>query len=667
MPDDKQSDYPDTPRGWSDRWQFEMKSAKKSLEKWHNRGEKIVNRFLDNRTGSSNEGDTRLNLFTSNIQTIGALIYGKTPTVAVQRRFADSQDDQARVAAEMLERLLNMDIDTDGDGFKDSLRHALEDRLLAGLGNCRIRYEADFETMPEIPAIMHPTMGHQLAPPVPAQDVKTEENVCVDYIYWKDQLWSPCRTFNEVRWWAFKAEMTREQLIERFGEAGKNVPLNSKRSSSTDMSEQKNDPWSRADVWEVWDKEHKKVFWVVDGHDHTLDQKDDPLGLEGFWPFPCPMFSNLTTSKLVPTPDYVIAQDIYEQCDNLATRIRLLEDALRVAGVYDKTNDGVKRLVSDTKMNELIGVDSWALFAERGGVKGAVDWLPIENIANVLQILQERLTANIALLFQITGMSDIMRGQASQNTTATEQAIKARFASVRVQYLQDEFARFASDVQKIKAEVISKHFSEQTIIDRSNIMRTPDAQLAPQGVQLIKSNLYEYRVSVNPDSVSLTDFAALQKERFDFLQALSGFFQQSVPIVQALGPSSLPFLLQIAQWSLAGLKGASEIEGVFDQAVAALKQQQIQAQLNPPPPPPPDPKVIAAQVKSGAEQFKAKADVMKTGLDMQRAKEEHAMEMQRMAVEHQTTLAQEEGKQRTDALRTVNELVKNASDASTKE
>jgi stress-induced morphogen len=105
-------------------------------------------------------------------------------------------------------------------------------------------------------------------------------------------------------------------------------------------------------------------------------------------------------------------------------------------------------------------------------------------------------------------MSDIMRGQASQQTTATEQAIKARFASVRVQSMQDEFARFCSDTQRIKAEIISKHFEPQTIIERSNIMRTPDAQFAEQAVQLIKDKFSEYRITVNPDSVSLTDFAA---------------------------------------------------------------------------------------------------------------------------------------------------------------
>jgi hypothetical protein len=70
-------------------------------------------------------------------------------------------------------------------------------------------------------------------------------------------------------------------------------------------------------------------------------------------------------------------------------------------------------------------------------------------------------------------MSDIMRGQASQQTTATEQSIKARFASVRIQSMQDEFARFCSDTQRIKAEIISKHFDKNTIIKRANVRTCP--------------------------------------------------------------------------------------------------------------------------------------------------------------------------------------------------
>src|SRR5207253_1902434 len=143
-------------------------------------------------------------------------------------------------------------------------------------------------------------------------------------------------------------------------------------------------------------------------------------------------------------------------------------------------------------------------------------------------------TEKIGLLFQVTGMSDIMRGQASQQTTATEQAIKARFASVRVQFMQDEFARFCSDVQRIKAEIIAKHYDAQTIIDRSNVLRTPDAELAQQAVQLIQSPDADFRVMVNPDNVALQDFAALKAERTEFANSIAGYFQGMIPMIQLL-------------------------------------------------------------------------------------------------------------------------------------
>jgi hypothetical protein len=63
------------------------------------------------------------------------------------------------------------------------------------------------------------------------------------------------------------------------------------------------------------------------------------------------------------------------------------------------------------------------------------------------------------MLYQVTGQADIMRGQATvAGASATESAAKARFGSVRMQRRQDEFARFVSEAQALKLEVICKHF-----------------------------------------------------------------------------------------------------------------------------------------------------------------------------------------------------------------
>jgi hypothetical protein len=192
----------------------------------------------------------------------------------------------------------------------------------------------------------------------------------------------------------------------------------------------------------------------------------------------------------------------------------------------------------------------------------------------------------------------------------TEQGIKARFASVRMQALQDEFARFASDIQRIKAEIISKHFEPETIISRSNIQFTDDAQLAMQAVQLLKSPRFaHYRVEVKPEAVNMTDFAALKAERTEFMSALSGFFTAMAPIGQAM-PGSVPYLLDMCKWFVAGMKGSSTIEATLDRAIEAAKMAQQQAAMNPQQAPP-DPKLQAAQLKMQGDQMRAQTDMMK--------------------------------------------------------
>src|ERR1700693_1161960 len=173
-------DLPETPAGWAQRWTIEIGAARKESKAWWERAEKIIERYLDNRKAMASNDETRLNLFTANTQTMEALLFGKTPQVDVARRFADSEDDQARVAAEMLERLLNTDIEEDGDTQTEAFRNALSDRLRSGLGNVRLRYEVETEMSEEVPAKTDET-GQEMAPAVPPEEQKASENVDVDY------------------------------------------------------------------------------------------------------------------------------------------------------------------------------------------------------------------------------------------------------------------------------------------------------------------------------------------------------------------------------------------------------------------------------------------------------------------------------------------------------
>lgn len=640
-----QEQFPDTPAGNASRWKAELSASRKSLEKWHTQGRKVVRRFLDKRGGVGEKSDTQktLNLFPANIQTLRALLFGKTPAVDVSRKFADADDDVARVAAEMLERVLNCDAERDSDSYAEAIGAALDDRLLPGLGAARVRYEAEFEQRARA-AILDEQTGMEVAPAI-SEDVKTKEEADTDYLHWDDVLWSPARTWGEVTWLAFRAKMPRSALIERFGqEIGPNVPLDTKKENDEPDS-----PWDRADVWEVWDKESRRVFWVSEGYATTLDMQDDTLGLEGFFPAPRPMAANLTTDAFIPTPDFVLAQDQYNTIDELTERIDRLQEAVKVAGVYDKTAAGVAEMLNRNVSNKLIPVENWAMFAENGGVRGQIDWLPIDMVVGALDKLREVRSEEIQLLFQVTGMSDIMRGQASANSTATEQSIKAKFASVRVQALQDEFARFATDVQRLKAEIIAKHFDAATIIAKSNILRTKDAPYAQQAAELIKSEFASYRIEVKPENVSLTDFAALKAERTEFMQALSGFITAMTPLAQSM-PTALPYLLELLQWSMAGFKGSSTAEGILDRAIdgatkmAAQPQQQQQQ---------PDPKLLAAQAKAQGDMQKAQAELQ---ADLMRTKAQTQANMAERTHDARMNILETQATERAKAVGAVSQV-----------
>jgi hypothetical protein len=608
----------ESPAGWAQRWLPEIAAAKSAVEAWHTSGDKIIRRFKDERE-SSQQGEARMNLFSANVLTQQALLYGKTPKVSVGRRFADAGDDVARVAGELLERLLNADIERDGDSYAEALGYALQDRLLPGLGQVRIRYVAELETSPPTPAIRGPD-GVELAPEVPGVPRKTYECVETDYVAWKDFLWSPARIWHEVRWVAFKACMSRRQVKERFDtpelveqrggvEVADAIPYTNKRHGDEDK---KPDPLARAEVWELWDKETRRVFWLVEGFGLCLDTREDPLSLRGFFPCPRPILANATTDKVLPRPDFVLSQDQYDEIDAITTRINLLQKALSVRGVYDRGAEEVKRLLTEAAVNELIPVEHWNRFAERGGLKGSIDWLPLEPIVAAIAALDARREVAKAALYEVTGMSDLLRGQAvTANATATEQSIKARFASVRLQALQDEFARFASDVQRLKAEVICSLYDEDTILTVSNAQYTADAAVAPQAVAMLKERFSNYRVQVKPENVSMQDFAEMKSERMEVVAGVSQFLTAAAPLAQQM-PGSTPFLLRILQWTMAATKGASEIEGVLDQAIQQAQQAASQPQQQAP-----DPKLIAQQMKGQQDMQKVQAETQARLVEIQ--------------------------------------------------
>ena len=581
----------------SDLYERELGAAKKELSKWQETAARVVKRYLggkaSNASSGTDDGGGVYNLFWSNINILKAALYAKQPRADVSRRHKDFSDDVARVGGLIIERILNLDMDSRASDFDQSLRNVIEDRLVPGMGQMWLRYEPSFVNQ-TIDPVVDQASGTTMHPGG-TYEVIGDEHVASDYVHWRDFLYSPCRTWRECRWVARGVWMTRDQLKEKFGnKLGTAVPLQNARSVKGSLVE--NDPWSKAQVWEIWSKETKYVCWKVLGYDELLGEQADPLGLTEFFPCPKPLMANVTTSSFVPKADYVIS-----------ARIALLEDAIRVAGVYDKSSAQLAQLISNRVQNVMIPADNWAMFAERGGIKGAVDWFPLDMVMMALDKMREVKQALKQDLYDLTGLSDIMRGASVASETATAQQLKAQYGSVRMQFMQGELAEFVQSALQIKAEIMSAHFQPETLIRRSLIDKTPDAQYAQAAIELLRDKrMAIYSLAVDPDTMAMTDYAAEQDARTQCITAIGQYLQAAWPLVQAK-PEAAPFMLQVMQWFLAGFKAGKQIEGVLDQAIQAMTQQAQQPQ-----PPKPDPAMVSAQADAQGTMMKAQADVKST-------------------------------------------------------
>lgn len=568
----------------SESWLQEISAANKWMEKWKESGRKIVKRYLDRRD-QSGEDENKINIFTTNTQILIATLYAKFPKPLVTREYEDQDDDVARVASEVIERCVKI---RPRDDFDSAMHYVVQDRLVPGAGSIWLRYEV--ETQPiQIPAVILPD-GREESPASIGQQI-VNEAVAVDYVFWEDLLWSPARTWENVRWVARRVKMSKADAEKRFGQViasalsykggtpGDGVASAGSEAPSDDVVQY-------AEIYEIWCKRTKSVYWVSKGVDTILDKKGDLLGLDNFFPMPRPIMATTSTSNLIPRPDYLLVQDQYEELDMVNNRITKLERAIKAVGVYDGTNSEIEQIFSENKDNVIIPSRSFSEFMQAGGFKGAMDWVPIEMFVNALDKLRQYRQDLISQIYELTGISDIMRGSSKASETLGAQQLKAQYGSVKLQFLQMEVAGFVEEALSMKAQVISNKFQPQTILQMTNIERTPDKDFVPQAIQLIKSKQWKYRIEVHADSMAVPEFNAERDGRMGFIRALAEMLTAAAPVTEN-NPQAAAGLMEVVKWASASFRSARTIEGVLDKMIIQLQKQ---ASAPPPPPPPPTPK-----------------------------------------------------------------------------
>lgn len=624
-------------------WRDELHRYKEDYRKFTEIGRKIVKRYRDERKDSA-YSDARFNILWSNIKTLKPAIYSRPPKVEVARRFKD-QNDVGRVASMILERVIDYELRQYTD-YHSALSNAIDDRLLPGRGVAWIRYEPKIEKIEE-PQITDDAedegytagqgktgleengLAGEDAEPL---EQVTDERTPVDYVFWEDFAYLPARTWEEVTWVGRRVYMSQEEGVERFGEIFKEVPL----THSPDLDgEDKSTTQSlkKAPVWEIWCKSSKKLYWLADHFDELLDEKDDPLELEGFFPCPKPIFATVTTDSLIPVADFKMYQDQADEIDDITGRIQHLTRALKVMGIYAADEPALARLMKEGNDAVMIPVTNWPAFVEKGGLQGAVQFVPLGDIIQALSTLYQARESCKQIIYETTGLSDIIRGASVASETATAQNIKAQFASIRLNDMKDDVARFARDLLRMKAEVICGKYQPEIILQVSGIANTPDAQFAPQAIALLKNEtLRNFTIDIETDTLVQLDEQNEKQSRMEFLQAAGGFLSQAVQASQA-NPDLAPLMMQMLLFGVRGFKAGRELEGQFEQTMQQLDNAQKQRMAQPPQP---TPDQIRAQAEQQKAQIEAQMEQAKLQFEQQKAAQDAQLAQWKATLESET-------------------------------
>lgn len=443
------TDEDDRPeRGKAQHWLDLIEDADKTFSTWQDAADNIDRAYADLERLRSNSRDREFQLFWSNIQVMGPSIYARPPVPVVTPKFKDRRP-LYRTSSELLERACVVSFDiADIDQHMLALR---DDLAIVGRGAAWVRYESD----------------------------EDGERVCYEHVDRKDFLHGPARKWCEVPWVAKRGWLTRDEMRKRFKDAADDVAYEARRDEKLGKAE-------KCGVWEIWHKAENRVVWVTEGSENTLDEAEPHLKLTGFFPCPRPAYATLQRRSLIPIPDMLTYKDQLEEVNDLTRRIHALADAIKVRGFYSGSGDmgdAIERAIRMTDDDQiLIPVPAMAALMQGGG--DPIVWLPLEMVAATITGLIELRRQVIEDVYQIMGLSDIMRGATQADETLGAQRLKQQNGSHRVRDKQNELVRVARDLVRLGAEIMAEEFSDETLIDMAQMDLPTTAEVKKQVKQI---------------------------------------------------------------------------------------------------------------------------------------------------------------------------------------
>lgn len=650
------------------RWMVEISLAKKRMKDWHENSKKLWD--LYHGSGATRKKNS-YNALYANTEILAPSVYNTLPTPDTRRRFAQA-DPIGKAVSEIINRSLTFNAET--TGFDTEIRADILDMLIVGRGIARVRYVPDLVQVGDVAQTgieaEETNLDHE------AQEGEQNEELAwesapIEHVKWDMYLCGPGRSFKEIPWWGFKHKLTREELCKRFGdEIGDKIELNggvddSEIARSTD--EETAALFKTADVWEIWDIDSRTVIWICESYRKApVKVEDDPLELEKFFPVVDPLRAIEDSDTFDPTPLYEQYKEQAEELDRISARINKLMTALKARAIYDPSLGSQVAELFRGDDNDLIPADAdIQKLYESGGIEKAIWFAPIEQIVNVIKALYEQREQCKQVIYELTGIADIMRGSTDAQETKGAQDLKVAFGMTRLSRMQRDVQRYIRDLFALQAEVICEKFGLETLQQMTQVNLPTDAQIMPQRMQLMqqavmakmsgqdvpplppKPTTWEdaqkvmqsdaqrtFRIDIETDS---TIAAAQQEDAQDLTMVMTAV----VEMIKELGPlvsegvMPAPAFKELLLMVCRKFRMGSAIEDAFEQMQA--------------PPQKTDPKIQASlQVEQMRQQGRQQETAAQVQVEREKAQIQMQVEQQKANFDAQVAQAQQQAQAQQD-------------------
>lgn len=560
------------------QWLTRIAASETREKEWSDTADRAERIYLCDKEKGDNP---HFNILFSNVETIVPSTYNSTPRPEIRPRHGRQEDPIAKSVSDIFERAIATQIDD--NSLDIEIEAGAQDAYVAGRDIVRIKFDATLEDQPAL--IEYNELGEEIE--IPQDPMVSGETILFENVSWRDYRQGPAKRWRDVPWVCYRHEVS-EQERERL-ENPEFAALYEARNEDIDED-------LDCTIWEVWDKENKAVLFVVAASGKVLDIKDDPLNLQGFFPQPAPVQPITPTGRLTPVCPFSAYEHLAVELDKVTRRINAIVSGLKVRGAIAGDAEAISA-ISSAGDNELVPVGNVEGLIAAGGLSKAVMWWPIETAITVLRELFSQREQTKMAIYEVTGISDIVRGQGAASETATAQQIKTQWGSLRIKKMQRSIERQVRDLFVLAAEVISQHFTTPTLQKMTGIEITQEMQ------SMLRAPLDHYRINVESDSTVRADLTKSRSEMSEFLQGTAQFFSTMAPIVESAPQSAAPLAKMYAafasQFNL-GKSAEDALEQFVEMAEQAAKQ-----------PKGPDPE---AQMKMKDAQTKAQIEMQKLSL-----------------------------------------------------